>query len=212
MRTDDLITLLAKDPQPSRGAVTRVVTAAVLLSLAGSLVVMLFGWGPRPDLHLALSTSSFWMKATYTAAFALGGLLMVERLGRPGVSDRRGWLVVSLSLVVILGLAARELVGLPHAAWAADVMGKTWSRCPIRIAVIALPAFAATLWALRRMAPTRPHLAGAAAGLMAGGIGATVYGLCCQETAAAFTAVWYTLGMLVWAGVGAWLGGRVLRW
>jgi len=62
------------------------------------------------------------------------------------------------------------------------------------------------------MAPTRPRLAGAAAGLMAGGIGATVYGLYCQETAAAFTAVWYTFGMLIWAAAGALIGGRLLRW
>jgi hypothetical protein len=212
MRTDDLIAVLANDSRPTRGAVMRAIGVAVLLALAGSFLVMMLGWGLRPDLRQALATTAFWMKASYTAAFGLAGVLLVERLGRPGGSGRRGWLVVGIAFAVIAGLALRELAALPHTRWAADVMGQTWSRCPVRIAVIAVPAFVAALWALRQMAPTRPRFAGAAAGVMAGGIGATIYGLYCQETAAAFTAVWYTLGMLVWAVIGAWLGERLLRW
>jgi len=212
MRTDDLIAVLANDSRPTRGAVMRAIGVAVLFALAGSFLIMMLGWGLRPDLGQALATTAFWMKASYTAAFGLAGVLLVERLGRPGASGRRGWLVVGIACAVIAALALRELAALPHAKWAADVTGQTWSRCPVRIAAIALPAFAAALWALRQMAPTRSRLAGAAAGVMAGGIGATIYGLYCQETAAAFTAVWYTMGMLVWAVVGAWLGERLLRW
>ncbi|HZC16611.1 MAG TPA: DUF1109 domain-containing protein [Caulobacteraceae bacterium] len=212
MRTDDLIAVLARDARPAQGAVGRALGAAVLTALAGSIVVMMAGWGPRPHLAQALATGPFWMKAGYTAAVAIAGLLLIERLGRPGVSGRRGWLALSIPVAVIAALAIRELSALPHDQWAAAILGQTWDRCPLRIAVISIPAFIAALWALRRMAPTRPRLAGAAAGLMAGGIGASVYGLNCQETAAAFTAVWYTLGMLVWAAVGAALGGRLLRW
>jgi hypothetical protein len=62
------------------------------------------------------------------------------------------------------------------------------------------------------MAPTRLGLAGAAAGLFAGGVGATVYGLYCEETAAAFVVVWYSLGMLACAALGAVVGRRLLRW
>jgi len=212
MRTDDLIAALVSDNRPTRGAVTRSIAAAVMFGIAGSFVVMMFGWGLRPDLQRALATTAFWMKASYTAAFGLAGVILVERLGRPGAGGRRGWLIVAAAVTVIALLAAQELAVLPQARWAADVMGHTWSRCPFRIAIIALPAFAAALWALRGMAPTRPRLAGAAAGVMAGGVGATVYGLYCQETAAAFTAIWYTLGMLTWAAAGALLGDRLLRW
>jgi len=109
-------------------------------------------------------------------------------------------------------LAAHELMALPMSVWRADMMGASSWRCPIRITIIAAPAFALALWTLRRMAPTRPALAGAAAGLLAGALGATVYGLACQETAAAFTAWWYTLGVGVWAAVGALVGPRLLRW
>jgi hypothetical protein len=80
------------------------------------------------------------------------------------------------------------------------------------VALISAPAFVASLWLMRRLAPTRPALAGAAAGLLASGLGATVYGFFCQETSAAFTAIWYTSAMLVWPAVGAILGPRLLRW
>jgi hypothetical protein len=65
---------------------------------------------------------------------------------------------------------------------------------------------------LRQLAPTRLRLAGAGAGLLAGALGATVYGLHCPETGAAFVATWYSLGVATWAAIGAALGPRLLRW
>lgn len=212
MRTDDLIDALVSDTRPTRGAVVWTMGVSILLAVVGSSIVMALGWGLRPDLEGALATGPFWMKAGYTATFGLAGVILVERIGRPGASARAGWLLIGAGLAVISALAAYQLEATPSAQWTSLVMGQSWSRCPWRIAAIALPAFAAALWASRRMAPTRPRLAGAAAGLMAGGVGATVYGLYCQETAAAFTAVWYTLGMLIWAAAGALIGKRLLRW
>jgi hypothetical protein len=212
MRPDDLIDALVIDNRPTRGAVVWTMGASVLLAVAGSSMVMALGWGVRPDLESALATGPFWMKAGYTATFGLAGVILVERIGRPGVSARAGWWLIGAALAVISALAASQLLTTPSDQWVKVTLGESWRQCPWRIAAIALPAFATALWALRRMAPTRPRLAGAAAGLMAGGIGATIYGFYCQETAAAFTAVWYTLGMLVWAAVGAFIGDRVLRW
>ncbi|HSV58580.1 MAG TPA: NrsF family protein, partial [Variovorax sp.] len=70
----------------------------------------------------------------------------------------------------------------------------------------------AALLALKGLAPTRPALAGAAAGIMAGGAGATVYALHCPELAAPFLAVWYVAGMLIPVVAGALIGPRLLRW
>ncbi|HEY0034360.1 MAG TPA: NrsF family protein, partial [Devosia sp.] len=66
--------------------------------------------------------------------------------------------------------------------------------------------------ALRRMAPTRPALAGFAAGIMAGGTGAWVYSFACAENGIMFVALWYTLGILLVAGLGAALGRVFLKW
>jgi len=65
---------------------------------------------------------------------------------------------------------------------------------------------------LRQLAPTRLAIAGAAAGLLAGGVGASVYGLYCGETAATFVVIWYTLGIAAGAALGAVIGSRLLRW
>ena len=71
------------------------------------------------------------------------------------------------------------------------VLGGTWNACPLNIAVLSLPVFVAALWAMKGLAPTRPALAGAAAGLLAGAVGAVVYTLHCPELAAPFLGTWY---------------------
>jgi hypothetical protein len=84
--------------------------------------------------------------------------------------------------------------------------------CPWRILALSAPIFAVVIWAMRRAAPTRPALAGAAAGVFAGAVGATVYGLFCQEATAAFVVAWYSLGIAACAALGAAVGARLLRW
>ena len=90
--------------------------------------------------------------------------------------------------------------------------GQTWRTCLWSVGLIGTPVFAAALWALRDLAPTRARQAGAAAGLLAGGVGAGVYALHCPELTAPFIAVWYVLGMALPVAAGWWLGPRVLRW
>jgi hypothetical protein len=80
------------------------------------------------------------------------------------------------------------------------------------VLALSMPALAASLWAVRGLAPTRPSLAGFAAGLLAGSVGAFGYSLSCPEASPAFVAVWYTLGIGLTGCLGAVLGPRVLRW
>jgi len=213
MKTDDLIAALAADATPvRRGAVWSRWSLALLLAAAASALIMAMGWGVRPDIHEAMRTTPFWMKAGYTLALGAAGLLIVERAGRPGVRLGWGLALAAAAVAAIVALAAHELMALPMSGWRADMMGQSAHVCPWRILAISAPAFVVAMLTLRWMAPTRPAVAGAAAGLLAGGLGATVYGLHCQETAAAFTAMWYTLGMALWPAVGAAIGRWALRW
>jgi len=82
----------------------------------------------------------------------------------------------------------------------------------VRILIIAAPLYGAVLWVMRRTAPTRLATAGAAAGLFAGAVAAVIYGLYCQETAAAFVVAWYSLGIAACAALGALIGRYLLRW
>ena len=68
------------------------------------------------------------------------------------------------------------------------------------------------LRALRGLAPTQLRLAGLAAGLLAGGVGAIGYALSCTEVGLPFVATWYSLGIALTGALGALLGPRLLRW
>ncbi len=213
MKTEDLIALMGKDAAPVPRAslpVRLIVFGLVVLVLA--LAVMLAWLGIRPDLGAALQTSAYWMKTIYTAGLALAGFALVERLSRPGGAGRLGVILLGACVTAIAALAIVQLSSTPAANVSAELLGSTWDRCPWRILTLSLPGLVAVLWAMRRFAPTRPALAGAAAGLFVGGLSATVYGLYCQETAAPFVAIWYSLGIGLSGLLGALAGSRALRW
>jgi hypothetical protein len=68
------------------------------------------------------------------------------------------------------------------------------------------------LAALRTGAPRSATIAGAVAGLVAGGAGATLYALHCHDDSPLFLALWYALSVALVALVGALLGRWLLRW
>jgi hypothetical protein len=212
MQTAELIRTLAADTPPvRRAAIAPWLLAAGLAGASLSLVLLALWLGFRP-LHAAAQAPSFWMKAGYTLALALAALIATARLGRPGGRLGAALALAGVAVAVLAMMAMHETMHAAPAAMPALWLGQTWAICPVRILILSLPAFALALWALRRGAPTRLALAGAMAGLFAGGAGATVYGLYCQEHTAAFVVVWYTLGVGAVAALGALVGPRALRW
>jgi len=213
MKTDDLIALMAADAKKPTAAfpATRRLGPAALIGAVIALAVLIAWLGLR-DMGEAVASTSYWMKTLYTAALAAAGFLVAERLSRPGAKATRGVIVLVTVLAVMLGIAIVQLLATPPDAMREALMGSTWDRCPWRIVALAVPGLALSLLAMRRLAPTRPTLAGAAAGLFVGGISATVYGLHCAETSAAFTLIWYTGGVVLSTALGALAGWRLLRW
>jgi hypothetical protein len=212
MKTADLIALLAADTGPiDSQSPTRRTALATLAGVLLSCAALVFWLGLRP-LGEAAHERSFWMKAGYAAALALAGWLMVGRLARPGGRLGAGPVLALLAIAAIGGLAAAEMWRAPPGTGHALMLGQTWRLCSWRIVALAVPIYLALVWVLRRMAPTRLALTGAGAGLLSGAAGAAVYGLYCQESAAMFVAVWYTLGVAASAALGAAVGARLLRW
>jgi hypothetical protein len=213
MKTDDLIALISVDARGSASPLSvlgRLVPAALIGAI--SALALLVAWLGMRDITEAVVSPSYWMKTAYTVALAIAGLLIAERLSRPAASAMRGIIVLILVIAVMLAVAITQLLSMPAEYLPRALLGSTWDRCPWRIVALAIPGLALTLLAMRRLAPTRPALAGAGAGLFVGAIAATVYGLYCAETSAAFTLIWYTGGIAVAAVLGAVAGGRVLRW
>jgi hypothetical protein len=213
MKTDDLIAALALD---AGATPRRSIERDVMLWMipAGVLVLcgVVFWLGLRPDLSTAVVGLTFWAKATYTLALGAGGFWLLDRLGRPGSSAKRPLILLGAVLLLAVGFAIVELVSMPANDRVSAMMGQSWRVCPRNVLVLSAAAAPFVFFAARRFAPTRPRLAGAAAGLLTAGLATTLYGLHCPESAAAFVAIWYALGMALTAAAGAIVGGLAFRW
>ena len=213
MKTDDLVLMLAAGAvavEPN--ALWHRYAAALGWGSLGAALLMAIWLGVRPDLAEAAHLPMFWMKLAFPVVLLAGTLMAMARLSRPGMRLGRVPLAIAAPVLVMWIVTAIMLLGAAPSVRSELVFGSSWSDCPIYIAALSVPAFVLLLWAMRGMAPTRPVMAGAASGLLAGVLGALVYALHCTEMAAPFLAIWYVLGMLIPAAVGAVLGSLVLRW
>ena len=210
---DDLIARLVNDLKPvPAGALQRRLLLAALLGLAVSMPLMAIWLGFRPDLREATGSAIFWIKSGYTAGLGLAGLWAVEQLSRPGHRGRRP-LRVALALVTATAIASIvDLALAPVEARPKMLMGSSALLCPFFIMALSLPFFVAKFAFMRRTAPTRLALAGAAVGLAAGALGAWVYSFHCTEGGLPFLALWYSLGIAAVTAAGALAGRVLLRW
>ena len=213
MKTDELIGLLAQGAgavEPN--AVARRYGAALGWGAFGAMLLMAIILGVRPDLPEAVRMPMFWVKLAFPASLLALGVAVAARLARPGM--RLGRLPIALlgPLAAIWIMAAVELLPAAPLQRQGLVFGETWRQCPFNIAMLSVPAFIAAFWVMRKLAPTQLVRAGAASGLVAGALAASVYALHCTEMAATFLGIWYVVGMLIPTAVGALLGPRLLRW
>ncbi len=213
MKTDDLVALLAAgEGRVARHAAARRYATAIAAGVVAATLLMLGLLGVRPDLAAAAQLPMFWAKIGYVGSLAAASLLAVLRLSQPGAHLDRVLIALAVPVVAMWALAAYVLADAQPDERMGLMLGTTWAVCPFLIAMLSAPMFAATMWAMRDLAPTRLPLAGAAAGLLSGTIGGLVYCLHCPEMAAPFIGTWYLIGMLAPAAAGALLGRHLLRW
>jgi hypothetical protein len=211
MNTDELIALLAHDAGPARGPKPQQVGGrlAVALAVCGVMVLYL---GLNPKLSEFASTSVFSLKMVWLFAMVVFSATLVYRMVHPGRQMGNAPWAIGLALLAMGGQGMSQLLQAPVAQRSALALGTSWQVCTLNIAFIALPVLAALMWTLRDMAPTRPALTGAMAGLCAGALAAMLYSLHCTENSFTFYALWYSGGMGLSAVLGAVLGNRFLRW
>lgn len=213
MKTDDFVAMLANGvtavPQHAAG---RRIRLALLVAVPVSLAILFAGYGLRDDLRLVISLPMFWAKLLFPLCIAVSAFVTVLRLARPGVEIRRAWMGMVVPVLLVWAMATVAWFGMPMEERMPSLLGQSWRTCALSIVLIALPVFVATLLALRDLAPTRQTLAGAAAGALAGGVGAAIYALHCVELTVPFLAAWYVIGMMVPVLAGALLGRWLLHW
>jgi hypothetical protein len=212
MKTDDLIRALAHDDP--RSSVPLAARLWMALAIGGSIAIAVFvvRLGVRPDLDQALLTWRYLAKLGIAATCFVLALWAVAQAARPEVGFR-DVLVRLLVPPALLGLAsALELLTVAPSEWLPNAVGRYSSYCLYYVPLLAIAPLVALLAALRSGAPRSPGLTGAIAGLLAGGLAATIYALHCPDDSPLFFALWYTTGMALMVLLGAVIGSRVLRW
>lgn len=159
------------------------------------------------DLSEVLRSYPFHFKLGTMGALAIGAFLTLRQQGIPGAS---GWVALAVlpGPVVLLLLALFDRSGFP-------LLGRDATSVPIcffAIAGASVPALLILLWVIRRAVVTRPAAAGAAAGLLAGALGAGAYAIACKNDGAAFVLIWYGLAIGAVCLLGTLMGRRYLRW
>lgn len=212
METDRLIEALAADAEIRQPRIGTTLTGALLLALPVSAVLFMLVLGVRSDVRTAMHNPFFDLKFLVTLALAFSAIAVSLHLARPEASFKRwSWLLAIPAAMVGLGIVAEMMM--PHERpWLTRMIGNNAMSCMMSIPLFSAPVLVAALLALRRGAPARPELAGAVAGLLAAGLGATLYAAHCADDSPLFVAVWYSIAVAIVAGVGAIAGRHMLRY
>ncbi|MDK1378390.1 MULTISPECIES: NrsF family protein [unclassified Sinorhizobium] len=212
METHELIKALAADSRRTGVPMNTVWWGAVLIAIAIATTVFFALLGPRPDIASAAQTVRFLFKFLVTIALGASAFALLRMLSRPE-ADARGVLpCLAIAPALILAGVAIELIVSPAETWPARLVGTNSLVCLTFIPLIGIGPLALLLLALRHGAASHPTLAGAIAGLLAGGIAATLYASHCPDDSPLFVATWYTIAVAGLALLGT-LGGRyVARW
>jgi hypothetical protein len=212
VRTDDLIAALASDSASPGRAVSRTLAIGLAVGAVVSIAVMVLWLGVRPDFMHAMRTGPFWLKFAYALSVAALGFGLIDRLARPAGDGGIFGPMLLAPLAVMTALAIYQLWGTPEDLRMKLMLGGSYQVCARNIVIVSAPLFLGLFWAMRSLAPTRLTLAGAVAGLLAGALGTFIYAFHCNESAAPFVAIWYTLGIAAVGVLGALLGRSLLRW
>lgn len=211
MQTDDLITLLARDARV-RIRFGQLFPIALAIGVALSVGLLLSTYGIRDNMGEAIGTPRVVFKLGLTLLLATTATRLVFRIGKPGVSVRSAAMSLILPLVLLLAGIATELFVLPQQAWGASMKGLHWSFCLVFVPTLSIAPLAALLYSIRQGAPEHPGVAGAVAGLAAGGIAAAIYAWHCPDDSPLFVATWYTIAIAIVTAAGFLIGRRSLRW
>lgn len=212
MQTDRLIAALAADANTAPRRIGPVLALALLAALPVSVALFMSILGMRPDVRTAMHNPFFDLKFVVTLTLAFAAIAVSLHLARPEASfDRWGWLLLLPVGVIAVGIAAEMMM--PHErSWLTRLVGNNAMSCMASIPLFSLPFLVAALLALRRGAPAHPALAGMTAGLLAAGLGATLYASHCADDSPLFVVTWYSIATAFVAVVGAFAGRRVLRY
>lgn len=212
METDELIKALTADTRRSGISMAGAWSGATLAAVAVAATVFFILLGPRTDVADAAQTVRFVFKFVVTIALTASAFGLLHLLSRPETDARRSLPRLAIAPPLLAAGVLAELVVSSPGTWSAQLVGTNSLVCLTYIPLIGLGPLALLLLALRHGAPSHPSLAGAMAGLMAGGIAATFYAAHCTDDSPLFVATWYTIAIAALTLLGAFGAHRFVRW
>lgn len=214
MRTDELINTLVVDhaAQPGPKPVGHGLVMAIIGGVAISAALFSITLGFRPDILSALNTWRFDLKLSVNLVLVIAAAWFALRLSSPTTTPLSAMRALLVPALLLLATVVYELVTIPASAWPSRAIGVNGVMCLASIISLSVLPLTATIYALRRGAPMSPAVTGAAAGLLAGALGATVFAMHCMDDSPLFVAIWYTLATGLMALTGLLVGRYVLRW
>ncbi len=120
-------------------------------------------------------------------------------------------MLLLIPLGVLIAEIAGEMMMPQRVPMMVRLIGNNSRICLTAIPLISLPLLAASLFALRHGATSRPAALGAIAGLLSSGLAATLYASHCTDDSPLFVATWYPIAIALVTAVGALAGSKVLR-
>lgn len=210
MDRDVLIDALVADLDRRPLGLTRVLTLTTLTAVVTAVVGLYLTIGPRPDFVASLGSVRFVSKFVFTFSVLGIGLAVLKASLIPGRNVPIVWLLAPVGVIIVATIL--ELGSVPRELWSVAQMGQNSRVCLTFIPLLGLAPLAAFVLALRKGAPSSSTVSGALAGLVAGGISASVYAAHCTDDSPLFVVTWYPIGIALLMVAGALLGRLLIRW
>lgn len=211
MTTDELIERLVRDAI-CRFNLDDIFLHAIGAAVAITAILFFFFLGVRPDFRSAMDNGRFVFKFLVTVSLVFSGMMILRRVGRPGVPIRSAMLSLIIPFGLLIAGCVTELLVASSDRWVDLMIGQNAMLCLTIIPALSIGPLACFLQALRHAAPVRTALAGAIAGLTAAAIAATFYAANCDDDSPLFVMLWYSIAIAIVAVIGAVLGRKMLRW
>ena len=212
MNTEELIRALVADERRQAASISSVWWGAMALAIAFAATIFFAAFGSRLDIAIAAESPRVLFKFVVMMALAAGAFGLIRVLSRPGESWRNAVPYLAVAPALAITAVSAELFLVPSHMWSAKLFGANAMACLTFISLVGIGPLAVFLLALRHGAPERPALAGAVAGLLAGGIAGTFYAAHCTDDSPLFVATWYTIAVAGLALIGAAGAHRLARW
>ena len=211
MKTEDLIGILAADATPPAPLRPGRIATFGLVAMVVAVGLFLGLLGVRDGIAQAVLQVPVAAKTILPLVLCALIVPVALRQMRPGADGLRAMAMLA-PLAVALGLWVWAYVTLPAPVRFADWMPSAIAECLGFILLLSLVPLGVVLAMMRQGASTAPVRAGALAGLAVGCGIAAGYSLFCTKDNPIFYVTFYGTAILLVSGLGALLGGRMLRW